>query len=25
LGDQGWKIGEIVASSGSDPEVQYVG
>jgi len=25
LGDQGWKIGEIVAASGSDPEVEYVG
>ena len=25
LGDCGWKIGEIVASSGTEPEVQYVG
>jgi phosphoribosylformylglycinamidine cyclo-ligase len=25
LGDQGWKIGEIVAASGADPEVEYVG
>ena len=25
LGDRGWKIGEIVASSAPDPEVEYVG
>lgn len=25
LGDQGWKIGEIVSSSGTDAEVEYVG
>jgi phosphoribosylformylglycinamidine cyclo-ligase len=25
LGDTGWKIGEIVASSGTEAEVQYVG
>jgi phosphoribosylformylglycinamidine cyclo-ligase len=25
LGDSGWKIGEIVAASGTDPEVEYVG
>jgi phosphoribosylformylglycinamidine cyclo-ligase len=25
LGDRGWKIGEIVASSGPEPEVAYVG
>lgn len=25
LGDQGWKIGEIVSSSGTDGEVEYVG
>jgi phosphoribosylformylglycinamidine cyclo-ligase len=25
LGDRGWQIGEIVASSGSEAEVQYVG
>jgi phosphoribosylformylglycinamidine cyclo-ligase len=24
-GDHGWKIGEILASSGSEPEVEYVG
>jgi len=24
LGDRGWKIGEIVASSGNEPEVEYV-
>ena len=23
LGDQGWKIGEVVAASGADPEVEY--
>ena len=25
LGDEGWQIGEIVASSGAEPEVEYVG
>ena len=25
LGDRGWQIGEIVASSGAEPEVEYVG
>jgi phosphoribosylformylglycinamidine cyclo-ligase len=25
LGDQGWKIGEIVSSSGTEEEVEYVG
>jgi phosphoribosylaminoimidazole (AIR) synthetase len=25
LGEQGWHIGEIAASSGKDPEVEYVG
>ena len=25
LGDQGWKIGEIVSSSGTEGEVEYVG
>jgi phosphoribosylformylglycinamidine cyclo-ligase len=25
LGDRGWKIGEIVASSGTEAEVEYVG
>ena len=25
LGDHGWQIGEIVPSSGTEPEVQYVG
>ena len=25
LGDHGWKIGEIVASSGAEPEVDYAG
>jgi phosphoribosylformylglycinamidine cyclo-ligase len=25
LGDRGWQIGEIVASSGTEAEVEYVG
>ena len=25
LGDRGWQIGEIVASLGAEPEVEYVG
>ena len=25
LGERGWQIGEIVPSSGTEPEVEYVG